>query len=59
MNIPVWTAYGESKQCFQRKSHVLLNKEAPTVRPYLCFSTKIEVSADLTVIESYKGVGLS
>ena len=53
-----WTTYEESKQRFQRKSHVLLNKEGPTVRSYLCLSTKFEVSADLTVIESYKGFGI-
>ena len=29
------------------------------MRSYLCFSTKFEVSADLTVIGSYKGLGFT
>ena len=30
----------------------------PTVRVIICFSTTFEVSADLTVLESYNGVGI-
>ena len=35
-----------------------LTKDGPTVMSYLYFSTKFEVSADLTAIESYKGFGI-
>ena len=35
MNISVWKTHEESKQRFQRKAHVLLNKEGPTVRPHV------------------------
>ena len=54
---------------FQRKAHVLLNKEGPTVKSIkqggsdseviICFSTKFEVSADLTVIKSYNRFGIT
>ena len=51
MNIPVWTTYEDFKQRFQRKAHVGSNSEV-----IICFSTNVELSADLKVIESYNSI---
>ena len=54
MNVSMWTTYDDSKQLFQRKTHVGSISEV-----IICFSTMFEVSADLTVIESLTGLGFT